>query len=192
MKILIAYATTDGQTRKIVRFCADHLVHLGHTAELLPAADSKGLELSRFDAVLLAGSVHAGHYQKDLIKMAKRSAKDLSQMPNMFLSVSLAAAGDDAQDWKGLKDCVAGFSKQTGWTPGRVLHVAGAFKFTEYDFFRSWAMRWIAAQKGQTVDPKVDKEYTDWAALKSATAEWLATVTPRSSGQKVSAAPGTH
>jgi menaquinone-dependent protoporphyrinogen oxidase len=35
MKILIAYATTEGQTRKICRYCADVLIDEGHSVELL-------------------------------------------------------------------------------------------------------------------------------------------------------------
>ena len=61
-----------------------------------------------------------------------------------MLSVSLSAAGTDAEDWAGIHKCVAQFEADTGWIPGRVEHVAGAFRFSEYDFFRAWAMRRIA------------------------------------------------
>lgn len=174
MKILITYATTEGQTRKIAQFCTDYLSAKGDTVELLPAADAAETDLSRFDAVLLAASVHAGKYQKPMIKFVARNVDALGAMRSAFLSVSLAAAGDDADDWQGLRDVVDRFATQTGWTPQTVMHVAGAFRFSEYDFFKSWAMRWIAAQKDQDVDPHQDKEYTDWAALRTSLDEWLA------------------
>ena len=174
MKILIAYASTEGQTRKIARYAADYLIGHGHSVELVSAADAIDAELARFDAVRLAGSVHAGRYQKPLVKLAKKRSKALSQVRSAFLSVSLAAAGDDADDWAGLAECVNRFAEKTGWTPPTVMHVAGAFRFSEYDFFKSWAMRWIAAQKEQDVDPNEDKEYTDWAALKKTLDAWLA------------------
>ncbi|MFQ1699808.1 flavodoxin domain-containing protein [Loktanella agnita] len=173
MKILIAYATTEGQTRKIVRFCADHLIALGHSVELLGAADADDLALVGFDAALLAASVHMGHYQSPVLTLAKREAAALAGMTSAFLSVSLAAAGDDPEDVQGLQDCVACFASETGWTPAEVFHVAGAFRFSEYDFFKSWAMRWIAMQKGQTVNPHQDTEYTDWAALKGMIDRWI-------------------
>ena len=53
----------------------------------------------------------------------------------------------------------------TGWTPGQILHVAGAFRFTEYDFFKGWVMRLIAKEKKVEVDPHRDLELTDWPAL---------------------------
>ena len=62
MYLLIAYATTDGQTRKIARFAADRLASLGHAVELLNVEDAEGLDLARFDGAILAGSLHAGGY----------------------------------------------------------------------------------------------------------------------------------
>lgn len=174
MNILIAYASTEGQTRKIARYIADYLNGQGHSVELAGAADAQDAELARFDAVLLAGSVHLGKYQKPLVALAKAKADALKKMRSAFLSVSLAAAGDDPADWADLADCVERFAQKTGWTPATVMHVAGAFRFAEYDFFKSWAMRWIAAQKDQEVHPGENTEYTDWAALKKTLDRWLA------------------
>lgn len=174
MKILVLYATTDGQTRKVARHVAYSLADKGHGVELLDARDTEGLELSRFDRAVLGGSLHVGAYQKPLADFVRTHAAVLNSMPTLFLPLSLAAAGDDAEDWEGLRAALATFLTDTGWTPGRVAHVAGAFRFSEYDFFRAWMMRRIAAQKDETVDPHKDKEYTDWAALDAAVAEWLA------------------
>ena len=174
MRILIVYATTDGQTRKIARFAANHLTDLGPSVEMLNAADAEGLDLARFDAVILAASLHAGGFQKEMIAFAKANAPALNAKPTLFLPVSLSAAGDDAEDWDGLTTCVEKFLTATSWAPFRTQHVAGAFRFTEYDFFRAWAMRRIAAQKGEVVDPHGDKEYTDWTALAATLTGWQA------------------
>jgi menaquinone-dependent protoporphyrinogen oxidase len=179
MYLLIAYATTDGQTRKIARFTADRLAAKGHPVELLNLDDAAGLDLARFDATILAGSLHAGGYQKTLARFAAERKAELALMPSLFLAVSLSAAGKDPDDWAGLRKCLADFETETGWTPGRVEHVAGAFKFSEYDFFRAWAMRRIADQKGEAVEAGKDKEYTDWAALGVALDAWVAGQTPR-------------
>ncbi len=173
MKIVIIYATTEGQTRKIVRFVADYLAESAHVVELVPAAEAADLDLSRFEKAILAGSIHVGRFQSELADFAHDNASALNAMPTLFLAVSLSAAGDDPADWKGLADCVDRFAEKTGWTPGRVEHVAGAFRFTQYDFFRSWAMRWIAAQKGESVDPHQDREYTDWQKLRTTLGDWV-------------------
>jgi menaquinone-dependent protoporphyrinogen oxidase len=174
MLILIAYATTDGQTRKIARFAADRLAGQGHAVELLNVEDAEGLELARFDGAILAGSLHTGGYQKALRRFVTDAQEALTAMPTLFLAVSLSAAGGDPEDWQGLNQCLEEFAAETGWIPGRIEHVAGAFRFSEYDFFRAWAMRRIADQKGQKVEPGKDREYTDWAALILVLDGWLA------------------
>ncbi|WP_101067916.1 flavodoxin domain-containing protein [Roseovarius salinarum] len=172
MKILIAYASTEGQTRKIARFCADTLVDDGHSVELMPVADAGAVEPARFDAAILAASVHVGRYQDEMVEFARAHAQALAGLRTLFLSVSLAAAGTDPEEHADLDRIAAAFAETTGWTPGRVEQVAGAFRFTEYDFFKAWAMRWIAHQKGEAVDPRGDREYTDWAALESVLSDW--------------------
>ena len=61
-------------------------------------------------------------------------------------------------------------------TPGQIRERAVQM---EYDFFRAWAMRRIADQKGEAVEPGKDKEYTDWAALILALDTWVAGLSPR-------------
>jgi menaquinone-dependent protoporphyrinogen oxidase len=174
MKILIVYATTEGQTRKVARYVFDWLAGAGHAAELITAAEAEGLDPSGFDGVVVAGSVHGGKYQAELVDWATGSARDLAKVPTLFLSVSLTAASKDEGDWAGLGGCVERFTREAGWTPTRVEHVAGAFRFSEYDFFKSWAMRWIAAERDDTVTAGEDKEYTDWEALAGLLKDWTA------------------
>jgi menaquinone-dependent protoporphyrinogen oxidase len=175
MTVLIAYATTEGQTRKIARFCADHLIARGVSVELLPLDQGDAedpLDMARFDAAILAGSIHGGRLQPQLIRFAAQHAAALNARPGLFLMVSLAAAGNDPQERSHLAQIAAEFSKTSLWTPSQVDHVAGAFRFTQYDFFKSLAMRWIAHNKGEDVDPHADKEYTDWAALAALMDRW--------------------
>jgi len=96
----------------------------------------------------------------------------LQGCPSLFLMVSLAAAGDDPDEHADLARIAAEFAQNSDWTPSEVVHVAGAFRFTQYDFFKGLAMRWIAHSKGETVTPHTDKEYTDWDALGALMARW--------------------
>lgn len=177
MKFLIAYATTEGQTRKISRFCADWLTDSGHSVELLNLSDDGEINILRFDAVVLAGSIHIGHYQKSLESFVTANLQHLNKRDTLFLSVSLAAAGDDPEDRMGLEHCINNFTKATKWVPERIQHVAGAIRFTSYDFFRYWAMRWIASQRdNEPVDPHKDKEYTDWDGLAAMLDDWIVSV----------------
>jgi len=65
---------------------------------------------------------------------------------------------------------------ETGWRPQATHHAAGALLFTQYDFFKRWAMRLIALQRNANVDTHADTEYTDWQALTRFVEDFLATL----------------
>ncbi len=172
MKILIVYGTTEGQTRKIARFLTDRFTDAGHTVELSDATEPGDIDPSRFDKAILAASVHVGEYQSGIVHFATAHCAALSAMPSAFLSVSLAAASDDPDELQDIERIARDFTEKTGWAPGKIVHVVGAFRFTRYDFFKAWTMRYIASRKGVTVDPKEDLELTDWDALSQFAAEF--------------------
>jgi menaquinone-dependent protoporphyrinogen oxidase len=167
MKILLVYASTEGQTQKVAGFVADRLSKMDHRAQVVNATDAAAatLDPKQFDAVIIAGSVHAGHYQASILHFVKRNLPAIDSRPNAFLSVSLAAASDDKDDIDGIRHCVDAFIEQTGWRPKRIHHVAGAFRYTSYDFLKRWAMKYIAHRKGAPTDTRRDYELTDWADL---------------------------
>lgn len=168
MNLLLLYATTQGQTRKIMRHIADRLVAQGHTVELVAAqgaAPAADLDPARFDAAILAGSIHAGQYQTALLQAAHGLAPALNRIPGLFLTVSLTAAGDDPAERAELDRLARGFLNDSGWRDPQVAQVAGALRFSAYGFFEYWAMRWIARHRGQQVSGKEDVEFTDWPAL---------------------------
>ncbi len=165
MKILCVYSTTEGYTAKVMAFVAARLRQAGDEVTLLEAGAAGALDVTVFDGAILAASVHVGMYQKPLVEFARVHADWLNRVPSAFLSVSLAAAGSDTEELKSLETIAEGFRAHTGWTNAEIHHVAGAFRFTGYDFFKGWLMRVIAWEKGVKVTPGQDLELTDWSAL---------------------------
>lgn len=166
MKALIVYGTTEGQTRKIADFVANRLRKLGDQVTLVEAAEAPwDLRPNEYEAAILAASLHAGIYQKPLVGFARTHHLRLCQMPALFLSVSLSAASRDPGDLTSTAACAERFKQETGWTSAVVHHVAGAFRFTEYDFFKRWVMRLIAWEKGVSVGSSQELELTDWNVL---------------------------
>lgn len=190
MKIMIAYATTEGQTRRIARRLADHMADLDHSTELLALRDANDVDLGRFDGVILAASVHMNTYQRPLTEFAARQSAELNNMPTLFLSVSLSASGHDAEDWRGLERIAEDLTEATGWTPGRTLQVAGAYVPSQYDILRGFVMRRILLAKDPTVDPGEDHEFTDWTSLFGEANAWLASIrgSAEATDQKAAAA----
>jgi menaquinone-dependent protoporphyrinogen oxidase len=167
-KYLLLFATTEGQTRKIARFIADRLLASGHCVTLVELAENApapDLEVTSFDAFIVAASLHAGHFQHAILEWVRAHRAILRGSPNLFVSVSLSAAGRDPDDVEGLEECTDRFAEQSGWLPHEVHHAAGAFRFTRYHFLKRWALKYIAYRRGQPTDTSKDYELTDWAAL---------------------------
>lgn len=173
MKLFIGYATKEGQSRTIARHIADFAFDTGHSIEISPLNDSSNLDLDRFNAVVLVAPIHAGHYPKPLSQFVSLNSERLEQTDTRFVSVSLAAAGYDAEEWRGLEQIVEDFSEATGWTPLETRHVAGAYMPSKYDILTGFIMRRILAKKDPDANPSVDKEYTDWVELNAWINGWL-------------------
>ena len=172
MNILVVYGTTEGQTRKIGEFVSDRIrTHARHSVKMLDATsnDAREMKLRGFDAVIVAASLHAGLYQAAVEDFVRSRHETLNGMRTMFLSVSLSAASRDPDDLKGLEASLDRFLTATTWKPGEVHHVIGAFRYTQYDFFKRWGMKLIAYQKGVSTDSNRDLELTDWAEVASIT-----------------------
>jgi len=58
--------------------------------------------------------------------------------------------------------------------PGHIFLVAGALKYTEYDFMKRILMSLIAQRNGADTDTTHDYEYTDWTRLRDDTVTFLA------------------
>lgn len=178
MRILIVYGTTEGHTRKVAEFLAEHLRSRGCGAMLCDAALGQPPDPAPFDAAILAASLHTGRYQPQVIHFAHRHSAALNAMPSAFISVSLSAAGEDPDDWRGLAECVDKLQAETGWRPREVRHVAGAIRFSAYDFFRKLAIAYIARRRGQKVKTSEDYDFTDYAALAKFADDFVALAEP--------------
>jgi len=173
MNILICYATTEGQTRKIAQAVSETLIKDRHHTSLVDAGIIDDLDIGLYDAVIMAGSIHIRRFQPALVHWITTCLAALKKVPTAFISVSLTAASDDPEDQEDAEICVKQLMDETGWTPDLVHHAAGAFRYTQYDFFKRWAMRFIAMQKGAPTDTSQDYELTDWDALERFAGEFV-------------------
>ena len=116
---------------------------------------------------MLAASIHLGRYQGAVVNFTRANHEALSARASAFISVSLAAAGENPDDWEGLEECLARFEHETSWTPRAVHHAAGAIRYSQYDFFKRLALKHIAAKRGKGTVTSRDYDLTDYEALKA-------------------------
>ena len=164
MRILIVYATTEGQTRKIAERIAGQVRERGHEAELHNSADwQSDFHIDDFDRVIVAGSVHQREHQRPLSIFVPANLASLQSRPTLFISVSLSAAfSDGLAEAQGYVDA---FLDEVKWTPSQTLLVAGALRYGEYDYFMEQIVRFVVLKDREAADAHGDHEFTDWEAL---------------------------
>lgn len=161
MKILIIYATVEGQTRKICKVLQNSAKSNEHKVSLI---DANGPLMSPlgFDAVIIASSIHYDQFHDSVEHYVHEHSKLLNNIIGTFVSVSLTAAYDETEGWKELEQITKDFLSRTGWHPTFVAHLAGALRYSKYNFFKKFIMRNIAKNNQAQTDVSEDYEYTDW------------------------------
>lgn len=173
MKILLVYGSTEGQTRKIAKFCAARLGDNGHDVDI---RDSRrrmvDLDLSEFGMVILAGSVHQTTHQESLANFTIAHRKTLKNVPTLLISVSLAIAfGNGEAEARGYAES---FCDYVGFKPNDVLLVAGALKYDEYDYYMNQIVEHVVLENRGKIQG--DREFTDWDKLGDALDAFVAGV----------------
>jgi menaquinone-dependent protoporphyrinogen oxidase len=172
--ILVAYGSTEGQTRKIAEFIAERLRIRGHRVDLVDTATPAAQQISAsYQAAIVGGSLHQHRHQSALEHFLKDNRTMLAAMPVALFSVSLAAALDDMDSRLEARRLLDELADDCGLKPRVVRCIAGALKYTQYDYLKRQLMRMIARHYGRPTDPSKDVEYTDWGDVESFVEEFL-------------------
>lgn len=174
--VALAYASRDGQTRRIAERIAATLGIRGFTVDEFDvmAGVPTSVDLARYDAAVVASSIRMGKHASPMLRFVRDHREALVRVPNLFLPVSLSAHGvvdpaasEERRDRAAaaVEKSNAQFMRDTGWTPRATHPVAGALLYRQYGFPVRWMMRFISAMVGATTDTSRDHEYTDWAAI---------------------------
>ena len=166
-RVLILYGTTDGHTLAIAQAIGDTLSKSGIDADIIQAG-TLDPAIHDYAGLIVAASVHAGRYQKEVERWVRAHAGEFGSRPTAFVSVCLSIL--EKSNPKATADraaLVARFAGTTGWTPGVVKQIAGALFYTRYGIFKRWMMKRIVATAGGDTDTSRDYIYTDWAEVRS-------------------------
>ncbi|MBA8880984.1 flavodoxin domain-containing protein [Phyllobacterium myrsinacearum] len=167
MKFVVLYSSIEGQTRKIAEAVASHLQSQQHTVMISDANQIGFADPGVGDAIILCAPVHGGHYPAPFVHFVHDWAQVLNDIPTAFISVSLSIASADVDEQQEARSYPGGISEETGWSPSAILNCAGALKYSEYDYFKKWMLKRIAATEGGPIDTSRDYELTNWTEVKS-------------------------
>lgn len=169
-RILVLYATREGQTDKVAHRITHHLEEGGAQVQLFNAADetTSDLNLSKFDLMVFGASMHAGGLEKEIVQFINQQAELISTKPRSFFLVLLSAATkDDALREQWLADARAKMDEQLSVAFADTEMIAGALTYSKYPLPLKWIMRRIAKKAGEGTDIHRDYEYTDWDQVKA-------------------------
>lgn len=161
-RILIAYASSYGQTRKIAESIAADLRHSGHVVELAEVLAGQPPPVHDYDAVVLGSRIQFGVHAKPILAYITKNRAELDQIPSYFFSVSMSAAGSPWRDPEGYLEKL--FSV-THWHPRKAIAIAGGLPYRKYGFILRQVMKMISRRAGHATDTSRDHEYTDWAQV---------------------------
>ena len=165
-RILILYATRQGQTEKVATQIAAHLRNAGATVQLINARERaaiEGLDLDDFDQLVFGASLHAGGLEKEVVDFINGHKKQIESKDRSFFLVLLSAATRDPKlraEW--LADARKKMAAQLLVHFEGAEMIAGALRYSHYPLPLKWLMKRIAKKAGEASDASKDYEYTDW------------------------------
>ena len=118
--------------------------------------------------------MHQHKHQNWLDHFIEANLDWLAGVPCAFFSVSLSAALADSDSRSEVQRLLDHYVRDAGLKPAVTRCVAGALKYTRYDYFKRLLMRMIAKHAGQTTDTSQDHEYTDWDDVEAFVDEFVA------------------
>jgi menaquinone-dependent protoporphyrinogen oxidase len=181
-RVLILYGTTDGHTRKIAGALRGILSWEGSRVEVIDARDvAPHVRPEDYDGVVVAASIHMGGYQRAVKRWVSAHADGLSGMPSAFVSVCLGILEQRAEARQEVQRILQRFLDRSGWRPTITKTVAGAVRYTRYNWLKKWVMKRIVAKAGGGTDTTRDYEYTDWDDLRAFAREFAGRLDARQS-----------
>ena len=175
MRAAVFYATREGQAERVAQRIASDLRGHRVIVDVIDVKDLRGvIEWPAYDQAYVVASVHAGRHEKEMISFVRRYRDELSEKHASFLSVTLSQAGAElASNSLVMRETaradslrmITDFMTETGWHPERVLPVAGALAYSQYNFLVKWVMHRIARKAGFDGPTNRDYEFTNWPAV---------------------------
>lgn len=172
MKILILFATREGQTGKIARFVEAEARAAGHEAVLVDADAAAPLSLEGVDRVVLAAPVHERRHPERFEAILATHGRELAERPTLLLSVSLKAAFPEGIEEAA--DYVAELKMRTGLAPAAEMLVPGAVRADRYDYYATQILRHVVLRGLADGRGAQSREFTDWQALRARLTSFLA------------------
>ena len=162
-KILIAYATTDGQT-KIICEKIKTILEKTFIVDLLPIQrknqDLKLLD-KNFASVIVGASIRYGKHSDDLYDFIENNLNFLESVNNAFFSVNVVARKQE-KNTPETNPYIKKFLTLSNWSPKKMAVFAGKVDYPKYRLIDKYMIRLIMWITRGPTDVSKNFEFTDW------------------------------
>ncbi len=173
IQIPIFYASSEGQTARIAEQLAVLFRESGFSSAAIDVTSPRAavFDWTPVKAVLVGASLHIGKHQGAAARFVRSHVQRLNAHPSAFFSVSLSAASRNPSEVEMTRRIARDFCVAVGWTPDRIVPVAGRLAYSQYGWLTRWMMRRISRKEGGPTDTSRDHELTDWTVVSSLAAD---------------------
>ena len=162
-RFLIIYSSTDGHTKMICERIKNFLTE-GNLVELFSLEDSKKIDLTNFEKIIIGASIRYGKHSKELYKFINLNKNILDQKKSAFFSVNVVARKPEKNTAE-TNPYIHKFLKISKWKPNKISVFAGKVDYPNYNFFDKYVIKFIMfITKGPT-DTSQSYEFTDWSKV---------------------------
>ena len=162
-KFLIIFSTTDGHTKKICQRIKNSLTD-GNLVELISLEDSKKVDLSNFEKIIIGASIRYGNHSKELYKFINLNKNILHQKKSAFFSVNVVARKPEKNTAE-TNPYINKFLEISKWKPNKIKVFAGKVDYPNYNFFDKYVIKFIMLITKGPIDTSQSYEFTDWSKV---------------------------
>ncbi|MDI6747350.1 MAG: menaquinone-dependent protoporphyrinogen IX dehydrogenase [Rhodocyclaceae bacterium] len=164
-RILLAYSTVDGHTRKICDRLRRCLEGQGHAVTLAALGDTAPADVTSHDKVVIGASIRYGKHRQEVFDFIRVNQHLLAERPGAFFTVNVVARkpGKDSPDTNPYMKAFRRQTSQTTWQPALLGVFAGKIDYQRYSFFDRQMIRFIMWLTHGPTGAQDCVEFTNWA-----------------------------
>jgi menaquinone-dependent protoporphyrinogen oxidase len=163
-RILIAYSSVDGHTRKICDRIAERVAAAGHAVQIDEIVDNNTLDVTAFDCIVIGASIRYGKHRPNVFDFIEHRRAVLEAKPTAFFTVNVVARKPGKDTPEG-NSYLQKFLEQSRWKPTLLGVFAGKIDYARYGPVDRAMIRFIMWMTKGPTNPKTCVEFTDWAAV---------------------------
>ncbi|MBL8286901.1 MAG: menaquinone-dependent protoporphyrinogen IX dehydrogenase [Rubrivivax sp.] len=165
-KVLFAYSSTDGHTRRICEHLRDALCAQGQAVELATMAEAGERDLAAYDKIVLGASIRYGRHKPEVAAFAKAHRVELQARPSAFFTVNIVAR-KPGKDRPETNPYLRKFLRRLPWQPRELDVFAGRLDYPRLGPLDRSIIRFIMWLTHGPTDPSAVVEFTDWQRVEA-------------------------